>query len=549
MAKFSHHESCPRCGSKDNVMAYSDGFKRCNTPNCSFIVHSRNYTPQETVKSDCNFFYGEYPTVLEQVRNLNHQTIREYRVTLRTKDGTTTFLSYPHFYKGKVVGCKNRYVASGSINLYPRKEFTVEGTITDSLFGYHLFEPNSDKPVLIAEGEDDSMAAYQMLDGEYQCLSIPLGAKSAKNTLVKYKEIFKDHKVYICFDNDLDGQTATDECMQIFPNGQAYRVILPEDYKDASDMLAANEIEEFKTAVARAKPIIPSSYVSFEQLKTDTLDYIFNISNKYDALSTGFPGLDKAMRGGLNLGEMVFLFAGTGKGKTQFTLNIVYNIIKQGHSVFYVPLEMKPTEIATRLLEIELGTQIMALEDADRVKSLDMEVCSKALDKFENKLHVNRHIGSYSIDELSDLIRFHTTCSNTKLIVIDHIHNVANKTVESSMHEHLDQIAGFLKKAASDYNCCVWVVGQMNRDGKDRLDNDPTLSRIRGSHGIAQNSDAIFALRRSTYKAAKGKDELDTDVVLETVKMRKKSIGESLVFSFDETTMRYKEGLKASEAF
>ena len=29
MSSFSHHEPCPKCGSKDNVAVYTDGGKHC----------------------------------------------------------------------------------------------------------------------------------------------------------------------------------------------------------------------------------------------------------------------------------------------------------------------------------------------------------------------------------------------------------------------------------------------------------------------------------------------------------------------------------------
>ena len=78
-------------------------------------------------------------------------------------------------------------------------------------------------------------------------------------------------------------------------------------------------------------------------------------------LSTGFPGIDSALRGGIGYPELHVVCGRSGDGKSRFVNNIAANVIKQGGKVLYVTLEMDEPIVAARTWQILTGKTIDAL--------------------------------------------------------------------------------------------------------------------------------------------------------------------------------------------
>lgn len=72
-------------------------------------------------------------------------------------------------------------------------------------------------------------------------------------------------------------------------------------------------------------------------------------------LPTGFDALDRAISGGLRMGELVMIGGGEGIGKTTLALQMARNLSANGTRVLYLCYEHDERFLLTRLLAMEIG--------------------------------------------------------------------------------------------------------------------------------------------------------------------------------------------------
>src|SRR6185295_17727499 len=65
---------------------------------------------------------------------------------------------------------------------------------------------------------------------------------------------------------------------------------------------------------------------------------------------TGFGGLNRMVSGGFQAGELIYLGARPGMGKTAFALQVATAAAKAGQTVLFISREMVNSAIARRLL-------------------------------------------------------------------------------------------------------------------------------------------------------------------------------------------------------
>src|SRR5580658_7675730 len=102
-----------------------------------------------------------------------------------------------------------------------------------------------------------------------------------------------------------------------------------------------------------------------------------------ERVSTGTPGLDRMLGGGLFPGRPYLLTGGTGSGKTLLGLTFLMEGIRRGEEVLLVAVDERPTEIvenvqsfgwdlsAIRTLDANPGTsKIKRMNDVQEIRAL-----------------------------------------------------------------------------------------------------------------------------------------------------------------------------------
>lgn len=201
-------------------------------------------------------------------------------------------------------------------------------------------------------------------------------------------------------------------------------------------------------------------------------------------IKTWLPSLDKLI-GGFEKGELITLGGYSGGGKTTLALNIASNVAKEGLKVLYFSLEMTKTEMHKRLVCSSTGIHDfanMTAEEFNRLieasKSLERDLPLKFFDD-----------GDMTVEKIA------AVCGGEKdaaLVVIDHLHILKSDRKFKDQYALLTYITRRVKMMAAGLNIPVLLLSQMNRANAARETKEPTMSDLRGSGSIEQDSNLVM---------------------------------------------------------
>jgi len=235
------------------------------------------YHPMRGVDGDVEKFYGVQTGMSE------------------SGDPVTRVYPYPHRPKTRILP----------------KDFSKNyGFTNDYLFGMDKFNAGSSKYLTITEGEEDALAAYQLLGKTFPVVSLP-SAGSVKSVL-QNKEAYNYIKAFsaiiLATDNDEAGNKSAEILQRAFP-GRCYRVNMS-THKDASAYLQAGHGSDFKYAWINRQKYVPDNVFN----TTDQFEKIIRDDKGSMYIPTGIKDLDSRLLG-LMQGHFTVFTAPEGVGK------------------------------------------------------------------------------------------------------------------------------------------------------------------------------------------------------------------------------------------
>ena len=484
-----YHLPCPLCSSSDAVSVNADNSAYCFS--CNEYIRDYNLEQEPTIinrEHEKKDFVGQsdYAEIVD--RNIKSDTCKKYGVTVKIDSmGNIINHYYPyHDKQGAKIGTKTRFTKL--------KEFSIQGNTKHSgLFGEHLFSNN--KFVIITEGELDALSAYQMFKTdkyETPVVSIKNGITSAvkdvKNSLEWLENNFDN--VIINFDNDEQGKDGAYKVAELFSPGKCKIMQLPEGFKDASDCLSQNKIQNYVKSFWDAKVFAPDGIINASTLFDDITKPTIKSFVQYP-----FEELNKITYG-IRPSELVTFTAGSGLGKTQVMREIVHHIIKETQdNIGLLMLEETPVITSKGLMSIE-ANQRLHLPDVH----LSKEEMKTYFDKTvgTGRVYMFDHFGSNSIDNIVSRVRFLAKGLDCKYIVIDHVSIIVSDQSHGDERRALDEIMTRLRTLVQETGVAMMVVSHLRRpDGKGHEEGAATsLSQLRGSASIGQLSDIVIGLER-----------------------------------------------------
>lgn len=468
-SNFIKHIPCEKCGSSDANSLYDDGHTHCFSCN-----HTKGNNMNSVAYTSYRLPEGRQPDLARF--KILPETAKLYRIHF---DGKAIY--FPYFKNNQLVGAKGRWVKDWSA-----KNFFTEGSLP-GLFGMQTCT-NRSKKIIITEGEKDTLAAKQMF-GSYDVVSIANGAPSAATSLKKEVVFLRDYEeIVLAFDMDEVGQKAVEDALTVLPSHKTKVAVLP--YKDAHECLIHDPTgREFREAIQAAKCRKPSSIYGGE----DLLEYFHKTmaNDGEKGLDTGYDSFNK-LTGGFRPGEVITVVAGTGVGKTTFTLNLVNNVIMRNPNanVLFMPLEMSMFTILIRLAELKTGKRVFTPEG-----NIHTPESVAAVEEVTQRVSFYFESGKLTLDKMFSDMEFSIAAYNAKLIVLDHKDAVLTKLGDLD-YKATDAFCCQLKEFAERNQVTVVLVSHQSRNENDKEDNKTALSRIRGSQGVAQNSDMVIGIER-----------------------------------------------------
>lgn len=509
-SKFVRHKlPCPSCGGSDPVSMNEDKSAHCfscaaHFPNyvdaCDGKIMDTNPKPKVS-NTFLNTYTGSFGALTD--RCISEDTAKKYGVRhVVGADNKVSQHIYPYFNGNEVVGTKTRFVDN--------KNFAFAGTYEGTgLFGEQLFRNTGGKYLTIVEGECDAMAAYELMQSKWACVSLKRGAAGAVKDVresIEFIESFEN--VVICFDNDKAGIDAAKKVARILKPGKAKIVTLPTGCKDANDMLRQKKFQAFMSAWWEARTYTPSGIMDLSAQKSEWLH-----RETKESVAYPWEGLNKKLYG-MRKGELITLTGGTGLGKSSVTRELEHWLIKNTEdNVGIIALEENWLRTADGIISIEANDRVYLNE---RRAQYTEEQLTNLFDKVipKGRVFIHAHLGATDIEEIFSKLRYIIVGCECKWVIVDHLHMLVNVMDGGDERRGIDMLMNRLRSLVEETGVGMILVSHLRRAAGDRGHEngvEVSLSHLKGSAGIAQLSDCVIALERN--QQAENEDEANTTKV------------------------------------
>ena len=509
-SKFVRHKlPCPSCGGSDPVSMNEDKSAHCfsceaHFPNyvdaCDGKIMDTNPRPKVS-NTFLNTYNGSYGALTD--RCISEDTAKKYGVRhVVSADNKVSQHIYPYFNGNEVVGTKTRFVDN--------KNFAFAGTYEGTgLFGEQLFRNTGGKYLTIVEGECDAMAAYELMQSKWACVSLKRGASGAVKDIresIEFVESFEN--VVICFDNDKAGIDAAKKVARILKPGKAKIMTLPTGCKDANDMLRQKKFQAFMSSWWEAKTYTPSGIMDLSAQKSEWLH-----RETKESIAYPWEGLNKKLYG-MRKGELITLTGGTGLGKSSVTRELEHWLIKNTEdNVGIVALEENWLRTADGIISIEANDRVYLNERRDQYTE---EQLNNLFDKVipKGRVFIHAHLGATDIEEIFSKLRYIIVGCECKWVIVDHLHMLVNVMDGGDERRGIDMLMNRLRSLVEETGVGMILVSHLRRAAGDKGHEngvEVSLSHLKGSAGIAQLSDCVIALERN--QQADDKDDANTTKV------------------------------------
>ena len=476
-SEFVQHEPCPSCGSRDNLARYDDGHGYCF--GCQYresVGNKENVI--EKGENSMNFIEGEVCAL--SVRGITEETCRKWDYRIGEINGQSVQVANYKDASGKRVAQKIRF---------KNKDFHIRGDIKkSSLYGQHLWSDKG-KKAIICEGEIDALSVSQSQGNKYPVYSVPNGASGASKAIRNSIDLLTGYdEVIFCFDNDVAGQKASEECAQVLPPGKAKIATLP--LKDANEMLVQNRVAELVTCIWQAKTYRPDGIVSGKDLweVVSAEDSMASCQYPYEGVNTKTLGIRR--------GEIVTITAGAGIGKSQVCREIANHILNQEETIGYIALEESNKRTGLGFMGLYLNKPLH-LGDAD----IDEAEFKEAFDNTLNtgRIYLYDHWGSLESGNLLDKVRYMVVACGCNFIILDHISIVVSGIEEGDERRTIDNLMTKLRGLVEEVNVGLILVSHLKRPQGNKGHEDgaqTSMAQLRGSAAIGQLSDIVIGCER-----------------------------------------------------
>ena len=489
MAFVKLHQPCPVCSSSDACSINEDGSAYCFSCNTRIPVYDGGIV--EDIKThrmnSINEIEGAFVALND--RGISLTTAKKYNVkSIVNREGKVIRHFYPYCVASEVTAYKVREEG---------KHFTWRGNSQGTgLFGESLFK-NSGKFITLVEGECDAMAAYEMLGSKWPVVSVKSGASGAVRDVKNSIEFLEKFDcVVINFDNDKQGLESAKKVARLLTPGKAKILSLPDDFKDANDMLKAGRGQSYVESWWNSKLYTPSGVLNISEKKSE-----FNNRESKESVPYPWEGLNKKLHG-LRRGELVTLTGGTGLGKSSVTRELEHWLnTNTKDKVGIIALEEDWRRTVDGILSIEANARLYI----DQVRNQHSEEELNAIfdkvyaGKNKDRVWIHSHFGITDIDEIFSKLRFLIIGCSCKWVVVDHLHMLVSAMSDGDERRAIDNIMTRLRSIVEETGAGLILVSHLRRvDGNRGHENgiSVSLSHLRGSQSIAQLSDCVIALER-----------------------------------------------------
>ncbi len=305
----------------------------------------------------------------------------------------------------------------------------------------------------------------------------------------------------------------------------------PDDIKDGHMEWLMDEFENFTRHKALERAIINSAdllekhdYGAVEVMVKEAVqiglakdmgtDYfedprsrLMKIKDKNGQISTGWPGLDKKLFGGMNRGELNIFAGGSGAGKSLFLANLGVNWALQGLNVVYLTLEL-----SEELVSMRIDAMLTGIPTKEIFKDLDdVEMKVKIIGKKAGAYQVKYMPSGKTANDLRAYLKEYEIKTGRKVDVLlvdylDLLMPVSKKISPADLFIKDKYVSEELRNLAVEKNCICVTAAQLNRGAVEEVEFDH--SHISGGLSKIQTADNVFGIFTSRAMRERGRYQI-----------------------------------------
>lgn len=308
---------CPKCGANHGLAVYRDEEDKHN----GYCFRCRtyfsdpyqgvpgemptNYNNNKQMKSGRTLEWVEHNTVFTALphRGLSKDACEKYGVkaSFDEQTGEISETFFPAFKEGKLTGYK--------VKKRNKDQYAIGDCKGNIEFFGQSVAGESGKLIVVTEGEEDCLAAWQMFQiagKNYRVASLPNGAnlKAIRNNL-EWLDRFET--IIFSFDMDDPGQECASAAAELFRPGKVK--VMKYSEKDANKMLQEGKAKEYFQALYSAREYRPDGIVA-------GIDTWERLKNRPNIASIPYPDHWKDFNQktyGIRIGELDTWTSGSGK--------------------------------------------------------------------------------------------------------------------------------------------------------------------------------------------------------------------------------------------
>lgn len=225
---------------------------------------------------------------------------------------------------------------------------------------------------------------------------------------------------------------------------------------------------------------------------------------------TPFHGLNYYLSGGFMPGELIYLGARPGVGKTAMALHVASHAARHGHGVVCISREMVDTALGRRLM-----AQTARL-DSNALRSDELDQSS--LERYDHAMTQMAGLPLWITDKVVSLPQIQHVIEHAEewafgqrigLVVIDYLQLIRAPRDVKERRLQVEAVSSGLKTLATHYHLPVLCLSSLTRPPGQDEDRRPTLAMLRESGELEHDADIVLFLHR-TNKVTR-----DTELIVE----------------------------------
>lgn len=402
---------------------------------------------------------------LTEERGLNEETIEHFKLGY---DKIKNAIAIPHFKQGELINIKYRFLKPRDIR------YTSEPNAEQWLFNDEGIDRAMDSTtgkalgaVAIAEGEIDCMSLWQL--GFKNVISPGSGANSYG---IWIELLDKVKSIWIAYDNDSPGQSASKELANRIGLEKCRNVTYPDGIKDANEYMQKYTGADLRILFSKATPFYKYEFSGIseviQKIIDDPLDYL-EISL--------LPGVK------LERDQLVVLSGVTNGGKTSVSLNIMKELASKEIPCLIMPFERGVYSVGRRYLQVALGKTQEGMQFTSKEAWLELiptlanqPVYFAVPDRFKINETISRAKRLFGV----------------KVVIIDHLDYVIRNLNGNRENAIADTMQG-LKRIAEELGIIIIVVTHVRKldEPGSHSPRKPNLDDLKGSSSLKQDPEVV----------------------------------------------------------